>query len=92
MRRTFVPAFAVVAAVTAATVAGAAALSSDDVWHLDRINQRSLPVDGNTAMPARGAGIDIYVVDGQVRSSHGEFSGRAVTGWNAISGRPGAGS
>jgi subtilisin family serine protease len=75
-----------VSTVTLVAPAGtpSASASPSDFWHLDRINQRSLPVDGNVALPATGAGVDIYVVDGTVRHTHSEFSGRAVVGWDAM--------
>lgn len=54
-------------------------------WHLDRINQRTLPLDGNVTRPqATGSGIDIYVIDVNVRRTHEQFGGRAKPGWNAI--------
>ena len=40
-------------------------------WHLDRINQRALPLDSNVSMGAlTGAGIDIYIVDSGVFAAH----------------------
>lgn len=53
-----------------------------DTWHLDRINQRTLPLD-NVSLPSaslNGAGIDIYIVDTGINYSHEQFGGRAVYG------------
>ena len=48
-------------------------------WHLDRINQARLPLDGNSAFgPLTGAGIDIYIVDTGIRSTHEQFGGRVL--------------
>ena len=48
-------------------------------WHLDRINQPRLPLDGNSVFgPLTGAGIDIYIVDTGIRSTHEQFGGRVL--------------
>lgn len=48
-------------------------------WHLDRINQAQLPLDGNSAFGSlTGAGIDIYIVDTGIRSTHEQFGGRVL--------------
>ncbi len=50
-------------------------------WHLDRINQAQLPLDGNSALgPLTGTGIDIYVVDTGIRSTHEQLVGRVLPG------------
>jgi subtilisin family serine protease len=50
-------------------------------WHLDRINQAKLPLDGNSALgPLTGAGIDIYIVDTGIRGSHEQVIGRVLPG------------
>ncbi|GAB0495753.1 hypothetical protein MMPV_007058 [Pyropia vietnamensis] len=50
-------------------------------WGLDRINQRSLPLDGrfNTpCYPARGAGVTVYVLDSGIAAQHPQFGNRAI--------------
>ena len=37
--------------------------SSTPVWHLDRIDQRGLPLDGEYSSPSDASGVDIYVFD-----------------------------
>ena len=37
--------------------------SSTSSWHLDRIDQRDLPLDGEYTSPNDGSGVDIYVFD-----------------------------
>ncbi len=50
-------------------------------WHLDRINQRTLPLDANTVLSSlTGQGVTIYVVDSGVNMQHEQFGGRAVAG------------
>jgi subtilisin family serine protease len=50
-------------------------------WHLDRINQAKLPLDGNSVFgPLTGAGIDIYIVDTGIRGSHEQVIGRVLPG------------
>lgn len=56
-------------------------------WGLERVDQRSLPLSGGYAPILDGSGVDVYVVDGGIRSAHSAFSGRAVTtdgGFDAI--------
>ena len=41
-----------------------ATISQLDVpWHLDRIDQRELPLDGSFSPDGTGAGVDIYILD-----------------------------
>jgi serine protease len=45
-------------------------------WGLDRIDQRSLPLDTAFNYANDGAGVDIYIVDTGIKSSHVDFGGR----------------
>ncbi len=53
-------------------------------WGLDRIDERSLPLDGvyryNTTAPS----VTAYIIDTGIRSSHDEFGERVVGGVTAI--------
>ena len=50
-------------------------------WHLDRINQTALPLDGNVDDGVlTGLGIDIYIVDTGVRATHEQLVSRVVVG------------
>ena len=72
-----------IASAAAVVSAQSVALSAptEVPWHLDRINQATLPLDGNTNRGLlTGAGVDIYIVDTGVRASHEQFGGRVIPG------------
>lgn len=52
-------------------------------WGLDRIDQEDLPLDRKTFDPENdGDDIRIYIVDTGLRTTHNEFEGRAVKGYD----------
>ncbi|OKH94684.1 serine protease [Streptomyces uncialis] len=54
-------------------------------WGLDRIDQRTLPLDQRYTYPdSAGQGVTAYVIDTGVRTTHGDFGGRAAHGYDAI--------
>lgn len=53
-------------------------------WGIDRIDQRSLPVDGQFNSSKTGAGVSIYIVDSGIRFDHQLFGGRAVRGIDTV--------
>ncbi|WP_411119874.1 S8 family peptidase [Streptomyces sp. 058-1L] len=53
-------------------------------WGLDRIDQRSLPLDGRFTTRGRGAGATAYILDTGIDYTHPEFDGRAVPGFDAV--------
>ncbi|GAB4822994.1 hypothetical protein N2152v2_010040 [Parachlorella kessleri] len=42
-------------------------------YHLDRMDQRSLPLDGRFTANATGTGVNVYIVSSGVRADHVEF-------------------
>ncbi|MDQ0793197.1 S8 family peptidase [Streptomyces sp. B1I3] len=54
-------------------------------WGLDRIDQTATAGDHAYAYPdAAGEGVTAYVIDTGVRATHGDFEGRATSGFDAV--------
>ena len=58
-------------------VVQATSLQSNPPWGLDRIDQRSLPLDGSYSYPDFKTQVFVHVIDTGVRTTHVEFGGRA---------------
>jgi subtilisin family serine protease len=75
-----------VAYVEADRTVSIATTQTNAPWGLDRIDQRSRPLSTTYTYFATGAGVRAYVIDTGIRFNHGQFGGRAVTGFDAIDG------
>lgn len=53
-------------------------------WGLDRLDQRTLPLNNSYTYPYDGTGITAYVIDSGLRATHTEFTGRVGTGRNFV--------
>ena len=75
-----------VAYVEADAVVSIGTTQSGATWGLDRIDQAALPLNGTYTYTPAGAGVNAYVIDTGIRTTHSEFGGRAVSGFDAIDG------
>jgi hypothetical protein len=55
-------------------------------WGLDRIDQRSLPLDLKYFYPSTASAARAYIIDTGIRYTHQEFGGRAVLGTDLVGG------
>lgn len=55
----------------------------NDVWGLDRTDQRILPLNDLFESSADGTGVYVYVVDTPIRITHTQFSTRVLSGYSA---------
>ncbi|MFC6061284.1 S8 family peptidase [Streptomyces ochraceiscleroticus] len=54
-------------------------------WGLDRIDQKTLPLNKSYVMPpGGGAGVSVYVLDTGVRTTHKDFGGRVRSGHDFV--------
>ena len=64
----------------------ASGVQSGATWGLDRIDERSLPLDGSYTYDFDGTGVTAYIIDTGIRTTHNEFGSRASEGFDAIDG------
>jgi subtilisin family serine protease len=77
----------VVAVATDEPVVATAVQQTSAPWHLDRIDQRALPLSTTFSYDTTGVGVDVYVVDSGIDTANPDFAGRASSFGN-FSGEP----
>ncbi len=60
------------------------ATQSSATWGLDRIDQRSRPLNGTYVYNYTGSGVRAYIIDTGILTSHSQFGGRAAVSYDAI--------
>ena len=53
-------------------------------WGLDRIDQRALPLDNSYTYNFDGTGVDVWIIDTGIRSTHVDFGGRATKDFDSV--------
>ena len=76
--------FLALAAPLALALIASPALAQGTPWHLDAIDQRSLPYDNSYNPNGTGSGVNVYIVGSGLNHNHVEFGGRAQTSWSAF--------
>jgi subtilisin family serine protease len=53
-------------------------------WGLDRIDQRTLPLNSQISTSQNGFGVSAYIIDTGIRADHSQFGGRVAVGYDAF--------
>lgn len=67
-------------------VTASATQDVSQLWGLDRIDQRTLPLNGKYSYDSDGAGVTAYIVDTGILATHVDFSSRVRAGYDAFGG------
>lgn len=70
--------------VEADQIVTADATQSPATWGLDRVDQRSRPLDNSYTYNNDGSTVTVYIVDTGINFTHADFGGRASTGFDAV--------
>lgn len=60
------------------------AVQNNPTWGIDRIDERSLPLDNLYDSDLTGQGVNAYIIDTGIQLNHPNFSGRASLGTDVI--------
>jgi aqualysin 1 len=63
---------------------------SGATWGLDRIDQANRPLNGTYVYTSTGSGVNAYIIDTGIRTTHTQFGGRASGAFTAINDGRGA--
>lgn len=55
-------------------------------WGIDRVDQAALPLSTTYTYSNTGSGVNVYIIDTGIRTTHNEFGGRAIQGYDAFGG------
>lgn len=58
--------------------------ANGDPWGLDRIDQRALPLSGTYTYSNTGSGVEVHIIDTGILTTHEDFGGRAVHGYDFV--------
>jgi subtilisin family serine protease len=61
-------------------------VDTGDPWGIDRIDQRSLPLSRSFTFVRSGSGVRAYVIDTGIQANHPDFTGRAMSSFDALGG------
>lgn len=75
-----------VAYVSVDAVVTLATTQSPATWGLDRIDQRNRPLSSSYDYTTGASNVTAYVIDTGIRTSHSDFGGRAVHGYDSVDG------
>ncbi|MGW5052582.1 S8 family serine peptidase [Actinokineospora sp. NPDC004072] len=83
---------ALVLAVTvvppAAGTVGVLTTQSPAAPGLDRLDQTAFPLSNSYSYISEGSGVNVYVIDSGIRTTHQEFDGQAFNGWDCVDNDP----
>ncbi|MGD9630026.1 MAG: S8 family serine peptidase [Pyrinomonadaceae bacterium] len=54
-------------------------------WGLDRMDQRSLPLNSQYSWNTSASNVNAYIIDSGIRPTHADFGGRATADYDALS-------
>ena len=84
------PSVAVVAPVQSFVIKPIVQAAAPESWGIDRIDQRSLPLNSSYSPKLSGQGVRAYVIDTGVFQNHPEFVGRIEAGFDSVGDKKGS--